>query len=54
MKIQATMFSNGVIRNESGEIIAFYDASIGILHIGGKEVRVMDAEHAMEIVGGAK
>ena len=54
MKIQATKFSNGVIRNESGEIIAFYDEGSSILHIDGKEVRVMDAEHAMEIVGGAK
>lgn len=51
--IQATMFSNGAIRNAEGNLIGFFDRQDGTLHISGYvgTFKVIDEAHAMDLIG---
>jgi len=41
-----TFHTNGAVRNDLGELIAFYDAALGLLHIDGVAAPVRAADHA--------
>jgi hypothetical protein len=51
--IQATMYSNGAVRNAEGKLIGFFDRQDSILHINGcvETFKVIDEAHAMDLIG---
>lgn len=49
----STMYTNGMIKNNAGNLIGFFDAEESIVYVDGiaDPIKVIDAEHAHDVVG---